>query len=207
MMTGEELQKIIAEQGPQRVPYVSASVLEGKKLVTVFGSYDPLPGEPEYEVAYTVGKALAERGYVVVNGGYCGTMEACSKGAKDAGGESYGIVVPPVFVRRHLNGGANAYLTGAIATRTIVERVGILASAQMFVVLPGHMGTFQELATVWNNANISKNSGNPVARIIAWADPWKPFVEYTYKTIDRPGTNSVDLIQFVENADDLVKLI
>lgn len=201
------MEKVISEQGPQNVPYVNKTVLEGKKLVTIFGAYDPKPGEAEYEIAYAVGKALAERGYVIVNGGYSGTMEASSKGAKEAGGESYGIVVPPVFVRRHLNGGANAFLTGAIPTHSIVERVSILASASLYVVLPGHMGTFQELATVWNNASIDKNTGKTVAKIFAWANPWKPFVEYTYKTIDRPGSGSIDLITFVESTEELLKLI
>ena len=206
-MIDAEMQKVIAEQGPQRVPYVEKTVLEGKKLVTIFGAYDPEPGTPEYETAYTIGKALAERGYVVVNGGYTGTMEASSKGAKEAGGESYGVVVPPLFVRRHLNGGANGYLTGAIPTHSIVERVGILASSSMYIVLPGHMGTFQELATIWNNASIDKNTGKSVAKIYAWNNPWKEFCKYTYDTIDRPGSGSIDLITFVEDADELIKLL
>src|SRR5437763_866374 len=60
-------------------------------VVTVFGSSRAEHDSPEYRQAYQLGKLLAEAGYVVCNGGYSGTMEAASRGCKDAGGRTIGV--------------------------------------------------------------------------------------------------------------------
>ncbi len=51
--------------------------------VVIFGSSLCPVDSPEYDRAEKLGYALAEAGYGVANGGYCGTMEASSKGARD----------------------------------------------------------------------------------------------------------------------------
>jgi len=63
--------------GPDRSPEAQA--------VAVFGSSEPQPGEVAYEAARGLGRALAGRGLIVVNGGYGGVMEASSRGAREAG--------------------------------------------------------------------------------------------------------------------------
>ena len=61
----------------------------GKK-VCVFGSYKDL-GKKVKEDIVKLGKLLAEKGYTVVNGGFGGTMEDISRGAKEAGGRTIGV--------------------------------------------------------------------------------------------------------------------
>ena len=63
----------------------------GAKIVTVFGSSRPPAGHADYEEARALGAALATRGFAVCTGGYGGTMEAASRGAKEAGGKVYGV--------------------------------------------------------------------------------------------------------------------
>ncbi len=60
-------------------------------IVTVYGSNAPKDGEAEYEQARALGRLLAQQGYVVATGGYAGTMEAASRGAKEAGGYVIGV--------------------------------------------------------------------------------------------------------------------
>ena len=60
-------------------------------IVTVFGSNAPKEGEADYEQARALGRELAQSGYVVATGGYFGTMEATSRGAKEAGGHVIGV--------------------------------------------------------------------------------------------------------------------
>src|SRR4051812_25230243 len=59
--------------------------------VSMFGSKRCQPGDVEYELAYTIAKKLAERGFAVITGGGPGVMEAGNKGAKAAGGTSIGV--------------------------------------------------------------------------------------------------------------------
>src|SRR5437763_16964325 len=60
-------------------------------IVTVFGSSRPREGSLDYEEARVLGRALAKHGFAVCSGGYAGVMEAVSRGAKEAGGKTYGV--------------------------------------------------------------------------------------------------------------------
>src|SRR5215467_2151660 len=60
-------------------------------IVTVFGSSRPRAGDADYEEARALGYALAKHGFAVCSGGYGGAMEAVSRGAKEAGGKTYGV--------------------------------------------------------------------------------------------------------------------
>src|SRR5258708_16993147 len=59
--------------------------------VSVFGGSQPKNGSAAYAEAQELGKLLAERGHVVLTGGYIGTMEAVSRGAAEAGGHVIGV--------------------------------------------------------------------------------------------------------------------
>src|SRR2546422_2732095 len=61
-----------------------------KPLIAVVGGSSCSTEEAEWAVA--VGRLLAERGAVLVCGGYGGVMEAAARGAKQAGGVTIGIL-------------------------------------------------------------------------------------------------------------------
>src|SRR5579884_4276932 len=61
------------------------------RIITVFGSGLPKPGDSHYAQARLLGAELAARGFVICTGGYAGVMEAASRGAKRAGGRTIGI--------------------------------------------------------------------------------------------------------------------
>src|SRR5215813_7302616 len=60
-------------------------------IITVFGSSRPREDHADYEEARRLGRALAAAGFAVCSGGYAGVMEAVSRGAKEAGGKTYGV--------------------------------------------------------------------------------------------------------------------
>ena len=60
-------------------------------IAVVFGSNSPKEGDPDYAAARQLGYSLARAGYVIATGGYFGTMEATSQGAKEAGGHVIGV--------------------------------------------------------------------------------------------------------------------
>ena len=61
-----------------------------KNCVTVYGSARFTPGHPYYELARSMGKALAENHFTVMTGGGPGVMEAANRGAKEGAGASDG---------------------------------------------------------------------------------------------------------------------
>jgi uncharacterized protein (TIGR00730 family) len=113
--------------------------------IAVFGSSEPQPGEELYEQAYRLGELLAASGYRVINGGYGGVMEAASRGAREAGGQTLGVACSIFSWRR-----PNPFLTEVIEAPDLFARTRELVQrARGFVVLQGKSGTLAELAFLW----------------------------------------------------------
>ncbi len=94
-----------------------------------------------YRMAYEVGRLLAERGCVVINGGLGGVMEASSAGAKLKGGLTVGII--PSDRKED----ANQYIDVVIVTDMGHARNVIIAqSCDAMIAVGGGYGTISEMA-------------------------------------------------------------
>jgi hypothetical protein len=126
-------------------------------IVSIFGSSRPLPDSEEYRVAFDTGRALAEAGFTICNGGYAGTMEAAARGAREAGGHTIGVTAG-VFTRK-----VNPWIREEIKTDTMVERLlKLIELGQAYVVLRGGTGTLLELAAVWEFVNKGMMPKKPI---------------------------------------------
>src|ERR1700730_9973246 len=65
--------------------------MKKEMIVSVFGSSRPRENDSDYAEARELGRALAQKGVAICTGAYSGTMEAVSRGAKEAGGKTYGV--------------------------------------------------------------------------------------------------------------------
>jgi uncharacterized protein (TIGR00725 family) len=140
-----------------------------QKIITVFGSSRPGEGDADYEEARVLGKALAARGFAVCTGGYGGVMEAVSRGAKDAGGKTYGVTAE-FFTRK-----ANTWVDVEVRKKTWTERLfALIDMGDGFVVCKGGTGTLVELAVVWEMLNKSVMREKPV---VVLGDFWQPILE------------------------------
>jgi len=139
------------------------------KVVTVFGSSRPRPGDAHYIEAQTLGAALASAGFAVCSGGYGGVMEAVSRGARDAGGHT--LAVTANFFRAR----ANQWIDEEIRVDTWQDRLfALIDRAHGFVVCPGGTGTLVELAVVWEMLNKGAMKGKP---LVALGEFWQPVIE------------------------------
>ncbi len=146
----------------------------GAPVIAVFGSSAGRPGDPGYEEARTCGRLLAEAGYAVATGGYAGTMEACSRGAAEAGGRVIGVTAPAAFPGRS---GANAWVGEEWPAPTITERIHhILAISAGCITLDGSIGTLTELMVAWNIAFIAGLAAAPSKPVIAVGPSWAALV-------------------------------
>lgn len=145
------------------------------RVVTIFGSYSPKPGDPLYELAYRIGYELAKAGYVVCNGGYDGTMEASARGAKDAGGRTIGVTCAVFSDYRGKPLKANPYVDEEILHDNVLSRIdAMMRMGSAFVVLEGGTGTLTELAIVWEFVCKGLIDRRP---IVVVGDFWTPLVE------------------------------
>lgn len=142
-----------------------------RPLIAVFGSSEPLPGDPLYESARRVGSLLVRAGYDVVNGGYGGVMEGASAGAVEAGGRAVGITTS-IFTGRT----PNRFLTERRDTPGLIERMAaLIESARGYVVLHGKSGTLAELTLVWALHRAGSLGARPVILLGA---AWRPFLHH-----------------------------
>lgn len=164
--------------------------------ITVFGSSDPKPGEPEYEVARELGAGIAVAGWVLCNGGYGGTMAAGCRGAVEAGGRTIGVSCS-AFGRS----GVNEWVQQDVTTADLNQRLSkLIELGDAYVILPGSTGTLLELAAVWELANKRFLKGKP---IVLLGEYWRPVVEL----IGRGYPRSLGHIRQVQTVDETIAAI
>ena len=140
-----------------------------RKTITVFGSSRPREGHADYEDARALGRALAAAGFVVCSGGYGGTMEAVSRGAKEAGGSTVGITT------EFFSGSANRWVDEEVRVATWQARLfALIERGAGYVACKGGTGTLVELAVVWEMLNKRVMTGKP---FVVLGDFWGPILE------------------------------
>src|SRR3989442_9099852 len=140
----------------------------GKELiVTVFGSSRPRESDADYEEARVLGRALAKHGFSVCSGGYGGGMEAVSRGAKEAGGKTYGVTAD-FFKTAKLNPWIDLEVRGQTWEERVFE---LIRCAVAFVACKGRAGTLVELAVVWEMLNKAVMPQKPFAVLGRFWEP------------------------------------
>ncbi|OGW75991.1 MAG: hypothetical protein A2Z72_00405 [Omnitrophica bacterium RBG_13_46_9] len=177
-----------------------------KRRICVFGSYRDL-GKREKEDIVKLGTLLAGEGFDVITGGFGGTMEDVSMGAKKAGGKTIGVTY---YKKQGPSKKPNRYVDEEIRTKNIFDRIDVMMkNSDGFIVLPGGTGTLLELAACLEHINKGMLKPKP---IIALGDFWKPVAE---KLTGEPVLNDEarsefgalscsDLITFVGTVEEAV---
>jgi hypothetical protein len=131
------------------------------RAVTVFGSARLRPRSEYYRMAVEMGELLALAGYTVITGGGPGLMEAANRGAKKAGGRSLGL-----NIRLPVEQKPNRYVDRFIQFRYFfVRKLMLVKYSQAFVVMPGGLGTLDELFEVATLIQTGKLRRFPVVLI------------------------------------------
>jgi uncharacterized protein (TIGR00730 family) len=138
--------------------------------VTVFGSARVGPDTEEYNEARRLGVLLAERGDVIVSGGYGGIMEAVSRGANETGGQVVGVTVAPWIGRLE----PNRFLSEERSAKTLFERLEALIESDALIALPGGAGTLGEVALAWNLRQMELMADKPIVLV---GDRWRRMLE------------------------------
>ncbi len=114
-------------------------LLKSRKIcISVIGSHDSTPvGD---ELAHEVGKIVAKVGGILICGGLKGVMESASRGAREEGGLTIGLL--PGKDKKD----ANPFIDIALPTSIGYARNALVAcSADIVIALPGSHGTNSEI--------------------------------------------------------------
>lgn len=196
---------------PWRVMRIQAEFVEGfgslaglGPAVSVFGSARTTPQDASYQAGERLGAALASAGYAVITGGGPGAMEAVNKGAMSVGGVSVGLGIELPFEH-----GLNKYVNLGINFRYFfVRKTMFVKYAKGFVVLPGGMGTLDELFEAITLVQTRKVTSFPI--ILLGVDYWGGLLDWLRTSGVAAGTigpADLDLLRVTDDIDEAVRLI
>jgi uncharacterized protein (TIGR00730 family) len=196
---------------PWRVLRIQAEFVEGfgalaelGPAIGVFGSARTSTTDPFYAKAEKLGGKLVEAGFAVITGGGPGVMEAANKGASEAGGASVGLGIELPFET-----GLNQWVDIGINFRYFFARKTMFVKyAQGFAVLPGGLGTFDELFEALTLVQTQKVTSFPVALI--GVDYWGGLLDWMKTTVLGDGKISehdLDMLTVTDDLDEVVALM
>ncbi len=166
--------------------------------VTVFGSARFREDDRYYALAREVGAGLARLGFTVMTGGGPGIMEAANRGAREVGGRSVGcnIVLPQ---EQKLNPYLDVFVS---FEHFFVRKVMLVKYSYAFAVMPGGLGTMDELFEAATLIQTGKIEGFPV--VVFGKDYWKPLFDLLSGMV-RVGTigpRDLDLLLLTDSVDE-----
>ena len=196
---------------PWRVMRIQAEFVEGfgalaelGPAISVFGSARTRPDDPTYQMAVEVGAGLARAGYAVITGGGPGMMEAANRGCHEAGGISVGLGIELPHEQ-----GMNDYVDLGVNFRYFFARKTMFVKySDGFVVMPGGLGTLDELFEALTLVQTRKISSFPIALLDSGY--WGGLLEWVRTAMVERGMISAtdpDLLHVVDGAEEAVDYV
>lgn len=217
--SGTTDQRLLDSEGPSewvhtdpwRVMRIQAEFVEGfgalaelGPAISVFGSARTPRDSAEYKAGVGLGRALVEAGFSVITGGGPGAMEAANKGAHEAGGTSVGLGIELPFEQ-----GMNEYVNLGVDFRYFfVRKTCFVKYARGFVVLPGGLGTLDELFEALTLVQTRKVTRFPI--VLFGTAYWSGLVDWLRDTLIAEGKaapRDLELFHLSDDVDEAVALV
>lgn len=171
--------------------------------VSIFGSARTKPENPYYQYAEKIGHLLTEKGFGVITGGGPGIMEAGNKGAKKGQGKSVGLGIELPF-----EAGLNPYVDfdkGIEFDYFFIRKVMFVKYSQGFIVMPGGLGTMDELFEALTLIQTHKIGRFPI--VLFGSKFWKGLIDWLKDTLLKEGNISekdFNLFRIVDTPEEAV---
>lgn len=194
-----------------RVLKIQAEFVEGFNdlaelgpAISVFGSARIPATHPAYDIGVRVGAALAKAGFAVITGGGPGAMEAANKGASEAGGESIGLGIELPWEAK-----LNDYVGFGLNFRYFfVRKMMFVKYSQGYVVLPGGLGTLDELFEAMTLAQTLKITQFPI--VLMGVEHWQGLLDWMQGSMledARIKQSDLDMLTLTDDVDEAVALM
>ena len=171
--------------------------------ITVFGSARIKEDNPYYKMTMDIGRRLARMGLTVMTGGGPGLMEAANRGAREAGGRSVGcnILLPQ-------EQDPNPYMDRWMDFQFFfVRKVMLIKYSYGFIVMPGGVGTMDELFQALTLIQTKKVTNFPV--VLIGKDYYKDVIELFDKMCEEKTISETDkeLFLITDSVDEAISHI
>lgn len=171
--------------------------------VAVFGSARFKEEHHYYQLGREVGANVSRLGFTVMTGGGPGVMEAANRGVKEAGGFSVGCNI--ILPREQQ---PNKYLDKMVEFHHFfVRKVLMFKYSYAFVVLPGGVGTIDEMFEALTLIQTKKVSDFPV--VLMGKNYWQPVIDQL-KVFDEHKTalhSELDSLLITDSLDEMTEYL
>jgi len=175
--------------------------------VSIFGSARTTDENPYYQLAEEIAFKLTQNGYGVITGGGPGIMEAANKGAKKGEGKSVGLNIELPFEQS-----VNPYIDNDKLINFdyfFVRKVMFVKYAQGFIVLPGGVGTLDELFEAITLIQTKKIGKFPI--VLVGKSFWGGLIDWIKEVMLKKEKNispeDLNLFSVVDTADEALEIV
>jgi uncharacterized protein (TIGR00730 family) len=172
--------------------------------VTIYGSARTQPDNEVYKDAEEIAYRLGKDGFNIMTGGGPGVMEAANKGAIRAGVKSVGLNIKLPQEQK-----CNIYADKVLTfNHFFVRKVMLVKYATAFVIMPGGLGTLDELTEVLTLIQTHKMKPFPV--ILYSSSYWAGFLAWLKATVLSRGAISeedFDILRVFDHPIDVAEAV
>ena len=173
--------------------------------VCVYCASSEAVSEEHRVVARELGTAIAQRGGgLMYGGGNIGLMGEVARATLAAGGHVTGVI-PHLLADREV---ALEEVSRLVRTDTMRERKALMdEGSDAFVVLPGGIGTLEELVEILTLKQLGYHD-----RVVVLLDPtgyWNPLLELLHRMVDHRLADAelLTLLEAVSSPDDALRAV
>jgi uncharacterized protein (TIGR00730 family) len=210
MPNGYEINDLAKEES-WRLFRIIGELVEGfdtlsgvEPAVTIYGSAQLRPDDELYRQTEEITRRLGELGFSIITGGGPGVMEAANKGARDAGVTSVGL-----NIELPKEQACNVYATKAITFHHFFVRKVMLAKyATSFIIMPGGLGTLDELTELLSLMQSRKIKPFPL--ILFDSKYWKGFLDWLHHPVLAKGFISEEdfnILRICDHPDEVIDIV
>ncbi len=172
--------------------------------VTIYGSARLRAEDELYVQTEEMANRLGQMGFTIVTGGGPGVMEAANKGALKAGAKSVGLNIdlPEEQV-------SNPYTTKSITfNHFFARKVMLVKYATAFIIMPGGLGTLDELTEVLTLIQTHKIRPFPV--LLFNGQYWGGFLDWLKSSVLARGfisESDLNLLRVCDHIDEVIEAV
>ena len=201
----------LAKEESWRMFRIMGELVEGfdklsgvEPAVTIYGSARLSVDDELYTQTEEIANRLGQMGFSIITGGGPGVMEAANKGALKAGVTSVGLNIDLPEEQA-----CNAYTTKSITfTHFFARKVMLVKYATAFIIMPGGLGTLDELTEVLTLMQTHKIRPFPV--ILFDSQYWNGFLDWLKNSTLARGFISgddLDLLRICDRPDEVIEAV
>lgn len=174
------------------------------KNIAFFGDADISEADDTYKAAFDVAEVLAKEGYVIVDGGGPGVMEAATSGAVKGGGKTISVTFNPIDAPGYEGKYIKNVTDREVVTTNYIERMfKLMEYSDTFIIFKGGSGTISEFGTAWVLAKLYYGHHK---QFILFGDFWIPIIDAIRENMNIDA-KEMSVFEICRNKEEVLRTI